>query len=751
MDLIKDPLLPARVDRPRPREPMARDRSLDGLLLGPADAIELPSATEIASAAIALATGAKRRVVLPLASMPAELAIERRDEHALVSLFSTTATPEVFVRDRRIAMRDLLGASAKAAADCARGASSTSAELASRIAARATETELTSFVPDEVATTRSHAFEEPRRGEPVSFGYEATFRGATRGPSRGLRADVHALLFEGTLVAHVHGRRVVLMRGPIALPILRMLAAARTFDEARSLRNPPHVRVRVGTFAVALRGDAEGKLSLTLDGERGASVSAASLDPGATLTAIAKVANELIRELIAFDRTQTRNIRVRAMRDDARAIVRSRGRRDDRPSFVNVDADRMRAHAFDESTDSRAGKSTARARPLATSLRFGERWRVALDGLDAASTFLCGDRLVVASTQHTVALSRDDGSVLWAREANDAVCTMAGDVLLRALPDGTLELCSVDDGEPFAETKLAGRVSRPFEVYAVGGDASAPPVAIIRESASRLSAIDLRTGELLWRFSVRKSGSLSIARIGRMLIVGHEDTVHGLDAITGEELFRHVEEGHALSSLVASRDRIACVFDRPSPLLVLLDAFRGESLARVALPAAPRGAPVPVDGGVVLAYGDGERASIARYDADGECTFVTEDIGLAKNAESVVIDGRLVINDVEGRVSALALDDGSLVWTSRIAKPNDDVPRLRKPLLRSGVLFVPGAEVRVMRPLDGTLATASFPCDLIPDRLLVDERSWVYVAEESGHIAACAPAAHLTLVRGGAT
>jgi hypothetical protein len=34
----------------------------------------------------------------------------------------------------------------------------------------------------------------------------------------------------------------------------------------------------------------------------------------------------------------------------------------------------------------------------------------------------------------------------------------------------------------------------------------------------------------------------------------------------------------------------------------------------------------------------------------------------------------------------------------------------------------------------------------VPDLVRVDERGWVYVAEESGHLAAYAPAPQLTLV-----
>jgi hypothetical protein len=52
----------------------------------------------------------------------------------------------------------------------------------------------------------------------------------------------------------------------------------------------------------------------------------------------------------------------------------------------------------------------------------------------------------------------------------------------------------------------------------------------------------------------------------------------------------------------------------------------------------------------------------------------------------------------------------------------------------------------VVRPRDGEVL-GTVPTDLIPDLLRVDERCDVYVAEESGHIAAFGVGARLTLVK----
>ena len=54
-----------------------------------------------------------------------------------------------------------------------------------------------------------------------------------------------------------------------------------------------------------------------------------------------------------------------------------------------------------------------------------------------------------------------------------------------------------------------------------------------------------------------------------------------------------------------------------------------------------------------------------------------------------------------------------------------------------------------MRPSDGVRSGGPVGGGLVPDFLRVDERGWVYVAEESGLIEAHAPVPNLRLVKGG--
>jgi hypothetical protein len=113
----------------------------------------------------------------------------------------------------------------------------------------------------------------------------------------------------------------------------------------------------------------------------------------------------------------------------------------------------------------------------------------------------------------------------------------------------------------------------------------------------------------------------------------------------------------------------------------------------------------------------------------------------------LAVDETLIANSASGALLGLNANTGSLLYNQVFSRPVDaDQPRRLEPVLRNGALFVPQHQVHVVRPRDGEVI-GSIPSDLIPDLLRVDERCNVYVAEESGHVAAFSVAPRLTLVK----
>ena len=82
--------------------------------------------------------------------------------------------------------------------------------------------------------------------------------------------------------------------------------------------------------------------------------------------------------------------------------------------------------------------------------------------------------------------------------------------MIRLSADGEVELCNVEDGEPYCTTHITPRIGGPPVGLMAGGD-NIPPVAVVTEGSHRLVAIDVRTGEPRWRFASRSGGEFRMS------------------------------------------------------------------------------------------------------------------------------------------------------------------------------------------------------------------------------------------------
>lgn len=728
--------------------------ALRALLLGPIEPVPLPPVADVLSAALALAEGSRVKSLLPLGAAPAELVLLRRGERVLVSYYRIDGPPQVEVLDRPVDLRALLDGCADAAERLgALDSEPTSRELTLRLAGRARAMEVRPERDLRAPVRKSGGAVEAPRAK-LAFGFEAAIVPVADPPRQTTaHSDTHALLFPGQLWMWARGRRIPLLRGPIMLAVQRMVAAARALVEAWEAGRPANVRLRAGGFVIGIRLARRGEapVQLTLGSDEAGKVTVPALAVDEAALPILRAASDLLRALVSVDRSQARNLRVSTLREEVRALRRRLRDREPEPgSVIHGDPERLRA-ASGAPRPERASRPAAAPSPR--TLRFDVRWEAAMDDLDAASTFLCGDRLIVATPRQTVALDREDASVIWAHQQPASASFMTGTVLVQLASDGHLALCDVVDGEPFAQTQLTPRTGGPPCGILAGGR-SIPPVAVLAEGRDRLVAVDLRNGELRWRFSARGSGAFSLRRVGRILLsVSGDGTLCALDVANGELLWRLSVEGARFTHPPAVCGEVVLAASGEAGdadgQLFGVDLFSGRALWSRRLDGAPSSAPIAASDTAVLAVGGPRDASLAAFDpADGSLRWMAPDPGAARGASCLPVDHLLVVNAPAGHVAGLSLEDGQVRWERRLSHPvADDVPRRLEPVLRGGALFVPSAAVHVLRPHDGTSIGEALPCELVPDWMRVDERGWVYVAEESGHLSALAPRPHLTLVR----
>ncbi len=704
--------------------------------------LELPNLSDLTSALTALAQGRRRKALLPLTRTVAELALVRRGDDICVSHYETGAVPQVHQLDRRVPLEPLLRRAAHALLEQARSETdNTARQIGERLAERALRARLE---PDPDANLSPSIVRggsaSPEEDEPLSFGFEARFTPGRDSGGNVARADIHAMLFDGELWAFVRGRRIAIGRGPIMLVVQRMVSATRSLVEAYTKGRAANVRLRAGEFAIEAKIDKAGMCELRLaTPERDLSANALRVDQ--TVHPILRITSELVRALITSEKAQSRNLRVTALRDEVRQMRRALRAHEGAESehsrrSADPEAVRLAVQPGDEKKTTLSGATLPN---VGRNMRYEERWRVALDDLDAASTYFCGDRLVIGSNSHTVALQRDSGEVLWARSAARRTL-MAGRTLLRTLADGEIELCDVSDGEPFAIARAAS-VSQGAR-FLLSGSTDAP-YAILDEGRGRLVAIDLRTGEPHWRFSARRSPRLRTFRYRRLLLIVADGAICALDMNTGDEHWRY--EG-AIDGTPHVAGDVCIVTSTRSDKVFGIDLFSGELRWERRLTAPARKMRSAEH---ALLISDEADQLFALDASTGERIWTGADPGLGHGASCIAVDGLAVFNVPGGTSCAIDLEDGEVRWMHLLSDAfADEIPRSLEPVLRGAALFMPARSVHILRPTDGEIL-GEIDTDLVPDRFRVDERGWVYVAEESGHVAAYAPAPTLRLIRGG--
>lgn len=734
-----------RASAASPRELYDLHELLLGSHVGPS---LTPALSELLTGVVALCHGVRRKLLLPVASQPVELALVRHGDVAHVSYYSTDSTPESFVHERPVDLRVLLNALCRVALAVHEGGASIEAQSIVALASAASRLSLAASGTGPRGVQRiGGCIEEPDPDAPLAFGFSATIPSTTDAPTDSHAfADVHAMLFRGELWAYSRGRRFVVSRGPLMLIAQRMVNAVRALVDAWQAHREMNIRLCSGAFSIAMRLDREQQVAITLSTEAGPALTLPALGVAAAALPILRLASELIRALAAVDRPQTRNLRVSALRSEIRLLRRVIRSRDERDGFENNHPERLRISSL-EHVAVNSELPSARGR-----LSFRQRWSVEIDGLDASSTFLCGDRLVVCTPRMSVALARDTGEVLWSQLATHAHASMVGRTLVRVTAQGEALLSDVQDGTVYARTHIAQRGASVQRIISAGGG-ELPPMAIMSEGRSRLLAIDLRTGEPRWRYRARHAGAFEWVRAGRViLIVCGDGSLDAVDTASGEVVWRYSDQLRFCTLPAVSRDSVVALsgdLGGQSARLHCVDLFSGRKLWQRDVDASPVSAPVAAGEHVLLAVGSRSRAQLSAFRLhDGEQRWCTRDPGLAAGSSILALDQAVIFNGASGRVTAIANHSGEPIWTQQISNPlTDDVARHLDVVLRHGALFVPAARVHVLRPNDGESLMPESACDLVPDFLRVDERGWFYVGEESGHVRAYGPAPRLSLVK----
>ncbi|HLV64350.1 MAG TPA: PQQ-binding-like beta-propeller repeat protein [Polyangiaceae bacterium] len=752
------------VVRPRPKAlhpvepsplPAQFDVLVDGInitaRLGEQQTVSVLS--DLGHAVAALSRGKHDRTTLPLyvEDEAWEIGLEADGTDVLVSVYRVAPYPQVAVHERRVDLVALRAALVRALAD-ARGKA-----LTGRMGAALESAERLLAAPWPSYGRRP--LESVR--VPVAprvagfFGFSAELRlrrrPARRGPSTEVeRADLHALLAAGSLAATARGRSMRLDNVHPFLVAERLTALAEDVLEASRAGRALFRRVSVGGVQLAVQRTPQGALSVTFAG-RDASrdhegVTLPEIPPASFVTSAARFARALAAAFLEADPEQARNLRLTALVSQAEQLESSLADLLAEDSLTNPEPDPYRAFGL------------ARARPEPAiwdnggKMRFLPRWVATVPGIDLAATFHCGPRMVIGAQRETLCLESGSGRVLW-RVPGSSVGSVATPLgIARFYADGRLDLIELESGESRFSTRLrpraAGGVSGAL-VHAPG----LPRLLVLCEGDRSVTAVDLVTGEVRWRYSARRPVSYRMRRAGRLLLVaGGDSAVVALDVATGEVVWRVRDRLPFSGALAVDKDGAFALAGGPiGPCrLFHMDLWTGALRWSVELDERPVPGQVPLvtTQRVLVPVKDRRGAGVLAFDREtGKSVFRHEPGLLSPTTAWLGVDDLLLANSAAGVLICIEAESGGIRYTHVFARHVEaDKPRRLEPVLRNGALFVPQHRVHVVRPRDGEIL-GCVPSDLVPDLVRVDDRCGVYIAEESGHVAAFAVAPKLVLVR----
>ncbi len=701
-----------------------------------------------------------------------ELCVERLASTATLSVYRGGSEPTVLVYDRAVVFEEMCASVVDALdATIARhpAGSSMALELTEvrRVleSARASQTDFGSDVPASSAVSV-----DLDRDAPISFSAEFSMRpgpavASTSEPTVE-RADLHALLVRGRMRAEIRGRSVDLGEMYPFLFAERMLDLARRALASWERGQPFFARVDAGGAMIGLRTAAADVPPASLTISPGSLAARATDTDGSArrermvstfpelslfdvVESTLAFGRALVRALVRRDRTQGGNLRLAAFRRDVRALgdsLREVRRQDAR---INPAPESYRAFANQVRPKQEKGALGNAAR-----LRYAQRWRALIPGIDLRATFLCGDRIVIGAAQETFCLDRTTGELIWRRSTPRAASVVTPAGIARIAPDGQIALHDFGSGEITLRTWIAPRVAGPC-AGAIVNTAGLPKLLIVTEGDKHLVAIDLTSGEARWRYAWGRAGALRLKRVGKLLYVASGDSaLTAVDVQTGAVVWRSRDRLRFSAAPTVDHEMMFAIAGGASSAAVLhaIDPFSGSATWSAKLPSSPctvEGPPLVTKSSVTVAVRDRRGLRLSAFQREtGAPLFHTETPVAPVGTSWLAVDDLLIGNTPTGELVGIDGALGTQRWKQALGRGLDsDTPRKLEPVLRSGALFVPHTDVQIFRPSDGAHLGTVGPCDAIPDLLRVDERCDVYVAEESGHMVAFGAGPRLSLVK----
>ena len=706
---------------------------------------------DLGTAIADLRSGHRSRVVLQLyaPSEAWELGLEADSTDALLTIFKAGNCPEVAVHERRVALEKLRQGVLDAIADV--GAQSCPQHVRQALETAENALKMGSVVANAPAKLTQSVAITPKAIRSLAFRADTRLRQSNQTVSRGQveRSDLHALLSLGNFGVTARGRTWSAPEAPVFLIAERLVELADAAVQAQQSASPLFRRIQVGNVRLGVRlAPADGPLAVSLGRANAGSdqgVTFPELEPAVFAQAVGQFVDSMRQAIVEADPSQALNLRLQNLVVAAQKVSEQIRPQKDQCTLLNSKRDVYRRFAS-------AGAPSSGRWEQGAGLRFSARFIATVPQIDLKSVFHSGDALVIGSQRETSCLDPTTGDTRWriptARAA--AIGTPAG--LVRLFPDGRLALHDMESGNQRFSLRLTPRAQGGAcgaVVYAPG----LPRLLVVCEGDRRVTAVDLVSGEIRWRYTARRPAPLRVRRAGGLLLVAGGDSVMvALDATTGETIWRACDRLPFTGDISVNGDDVFAVSAgaQGSAWLHSIDAWSGELRWKSEIEDRPIIGQNPLYGKSHIlvpvrdARGCGTRAFCRR---SGQPDWNLAPGFFPRSVAWLMVDDLLMVNSASGTFVCVEASTSALKYRHAFSQGLEpDQPRRLEPVLRGGALFVPQHQVQVLRPQNGAVLGV-VPSDLVPDLVRVDDRYGILIAEESGHLSAFSVAPLLVRVK----
>jgi hypothetical protein len=706
---------------------------------------------DLGTAIADLRSGHRSRIVLQLyaPSEAWELGLEADSADALLTIFRAGNCPEVAVHERRIPLEKLrqgvLDAIAKVGtSSCPQHVRQALETAENALMAGPEVSNAPAKLTQSVAIT-------PKAIRGLAFRADTKLRQTEQAVARGQveRSDLHALLSLGTFGVTARGRTWTAPEAPVYLIAERLVELAEAAVQAQQSASPLFRRIQVGNLRLGVRlAPADGPLAVSLSRANTSAdqgVTFPELEPAVFAQAVAQFVESMREAIVAADPSQSLNLRLQNLTFAAQKVSEQIRPQKDQCALLNSKRDVYRRFAS-------TGVPSGGRWEQGAGLRFSARFIATVPQIDLKSVFHCGDALIIGAQRETSCLDAITGDTRWriptARAAS--IGTPAG--LVRLFPDGRLTLHDIESGNQRFSLRLTPRAhggACGAVVYAPG----LPRLLVVSEGDRRVTAVDLVSGEIRWRYTARRPAPLRIRRAGGLLLVAGGDSVMvALDATSGETIWRACDRLPFSGDISVNGDDVFAISAgaQGNGWLHSLDAWSGELRWKAEIEDRPiiGQNPLYAKSHILVpvrdARGCGTRAFCRRT---GRADWSLAPGFFARSVAWLMVDDLLMVNSASGTFVCVEASTSALKYRHAFSQGLEpDQPRRLEPVLRGGALFVPQHQVQVLRPQSGAVLGV-VPSDLVPDLLRVDDRYGILVAEESGHLSAFSVAPLLVRVK----